>query len=730
MGRFTSTSRFDTNGKRLARSTYASRRSLVRSTAEQNEALQRMLVADIELVIRKHQQTLESRMEALAERQEQVLEQLMRLSVRNSLRRSPTHQLAPAQSLDTEGLMDSTWQEPPEKPQPSKVASDSEDASEPATDVGPGVAVVAVEPSCAPDSRQRSSAWSNPSRRRDTHASSKRRSLSSQLSGSDDEEGEDGERKGKLAGTLVDEEQRKKMKAKRASMAAPHKSIEDFSDDEEVRTFWDSIEDIVNGRYFEVFFCILIISNTMFLGVEVEYVAYFRVEESPFAFYAITQVYIVAFIIEIVLRLMAHRSDFFCSADAGWNAFDGCLVLCSVLDSLLGIVRMFSPNTFETQNMTYIRMIRILKTVRIFRVFRIMRFFRSLRILVYSVLNTLRSLFWTMLLLTLILYIFGILFTQATVVHLVSTRSTGPPQLVWAMEHYYGSLLRSIFTLFKTITGGVTWQEVCEPLGFLSWMWAAMFVLYVSFTSFAVLNVVTGVFCETAIESAQEEQDEAISSHLASKEKFVARLTNIFKNLDADKSGSLTIDEFEKSLEDETLRAYFASMDLGVQEAWTLFKLLDTDGSHIIDIDEFVSGCLRLRGNAKSIDIAMLTYESRWMIERFSTFTSYIDQQFELLWDHFQEKADREEEEEWEAAEAARLRNGNGELAHGEEAKKWSVVGGSNKVARVSLLSKASKVSGVGKVPKRVSLQTAANAPDTADRDDDQVSVGSETRSL
>eukprot|EP00415_Alexandrium_ostenfeldii_P001208 UN1208 len=158
-----------------------------------------------------------------------------------------------------------------------------------------------------------------------------------------------------------------------------------------------------------------------------------------------------------------------------------------------------------------------------------------------------------------------------------------------------------------------------------------LFIMYVAFTSFAVLNVVTGVFCETAIAGAQEEREEAVTQQMDLKSKLFARLQEIFEDLDMDSSGGLTIDEFEQSLDDERLKAYFASMDLDISEAWNLFKLLDTDGSHIIDIREFVEGCFRLRGSAKSIDIAMLTYESRWMIERFSAFAESVEEQFDIL---------------------------------------------------------------------------------------------------
>merc|ERR1712151_1422577 len=51
-------------------------------------------------------------------------------------------------------------------------------------------------------------------------------------------------------------------------------------------------------------------------------------------------------------------------------------------------------------------------------------------------------------------------------------------------------------------------------------------------------------------------------------------------------------------------RAFFASLEIEVETAWEIFKLLDIDGGGTLDIEEFVTGCLRLRGPAKALDVA------------------------------------------------------------------------------------------------------------------------------
>merc|ERR1712032_1070335 len=83
----------------------------------------------------------------------------------------------------------------------------------------------------------------------------------------------------------------------------------------------------------------------------------------------------------------------------------------------------------------------------------------------------------------------------------------------------------------------------------------------------------------------------------------------IFREADTDHSGTLSWEEFREHLGHPVIRAYFASLDLNISEARGLFVLLDIDGSGQIHIEDFVKGCLLVRGEAKSIDLATLRYE-------------------------------------------------------------------------------------------------------------------------
>merc|ERR1712110_97822 len=80
--------------------------------------------------------------------------------------------------------------------------------------------------------------------------------------------------------------------------------------------------------------------------------------------------------------------------------------------------------------------------------------------------------------------------------------------------------------------------------------------------------------------------------------------------------GAISLAEFEMHLRDPHMQALLQTFDIENADAWTLFKLLDTDGGGAVDVTEFVDGCIRLKGQAKSIQMAQLMYHHKWIMDK------------------------------------------------------------------------------------------------------------------
>merc|ERR1712113_1067496 len=93
------------------------------------------------------------------------------------------------------------------------------------------------------------------------------------------------------------------------------------------------------------------------------------------------------------------------------------------------------------------------------------------------------------------------------------------------------------------------------------------------------------------------------------KMTLMQQMCQMFIDLDEDGSGTVTWAEFEENLGRPQMQDYLKAIDLDPQEAAKLFSLLDTDESGEIDGEELVSGCLRLHGSAKALELAAFMQE-------------------------------------------------------------------------------------------------------------------------
>mmetsp|Transcript_4762 Transcript_4762/g.8624 ORF Transcript_4762/g.8624 Transcript_4762/m.8624 type:complete len:446 (-) Transcript_4762:100-1437(-) len=395
------------------------------------------------------------------------------------------------------------------------------------------------------------------------------------------------------------------------------------------------MQQFVNNYRFEMFFAVAIMTNSILVGVQVQYAAEHMGDDNPTSFMVIQHLYAYIFLIELLCRLAAQRLRFFCNESWFWNYLDLLIVGTSLLEVIVDIMSLLNDaDVGSTENLSSIRIVRIIRMtrlVRVFRIIRIVRFVRALRTLVYSIICTLKSLVWSMLLLVMIVYVFGILFTQATTEHMLSedsSKNTDDDELI---GKYWSSLPRSMFTLLKSISNGISWEIVVHPLSSIHWFWVMLFNGFIVFVYFCVLNVVTGVFCQSAIESAQHDQEMLIQEQIANKHMYIRKLRELFRDLDSTDAGWITINELERNLSEPRVEAFFSSLELEPSDAWALFKLLDIDQSAVVDIEEFVIGCLRLRGQAKAIDLAKQSYELKFLMRKLSLFMKFVEERFGLL---------------------------------------------------------------------------------------------------
>merc|ERR1711920_1165628 len=165
------------------------------------------------------------------------------------------------------------------------------------------------------------------------------------------------------------------------------------------------------------------------------------------------------------------------------------------------------------------------------------------------------------------------------------------------LHKWFKTIMVSWLTLFECLVGGVDWDHIIELLivEINPWM-GVLFCFYISVGLFILLNMVTGIFVDKAMNTAREEHDAQLAIMIKN---------NFFGEVE-DGDVNITWEEFRKVMDCEEMRSYFRDMKIDIGEARGLFDLIDCDGSNSVSADEIVRGCLRLRGPAKSLDLALL----------------------------------------------------------------------------------------------------------------------------
>merc|ERR1719401_1555657 len=130
-------------------------------------------------------------------------------------------------------------------------------------------------------------------------------------------------------------------------------------------------------------------------------------------------------------------------------------------------------------------------------------------------------------------------------------------------------------SLFMSITNGIDWHDVAAPLLELDFIWATVFTCFITFVIFAVLNVVTAIFCQSAVEAVQWSQDAMMDSFMKNKEVYTARFKQLFRRIDTENNGFISKNDFKARCADKNVENYFATLQLESFDAMVLFKVLD-----------------------------------------------------------------------------------------------------------------------------------------------------------
>lgn len=340
----------------------------------------------------------------------------------------------------------------------------------------------------------------------------------------------------------------------------------------------------------------VLLLNSFCVGWETNHRILYHGDLPPYS-NVVERFFCIFFVLEICVRLRDGCGVFFLGEDKEWNIFDFTIVFMQVVEQLSLLLK-------EVHwDLAPFRMLRLLRIVRILRVVRIFNQFDELHLIIASIRKTIAVLLWFMLMLLLLIYMFGVLLLQ-----LILDTAEGRFQFKDdKLQYWFGSVPRAIFTLFEAIVSGVSWDEVVNPLmRNTSPLAAIVFSIYIIVAMLAVLNMLTGVFVDRSMKFVKEDRD----FHMA------AKIHNLFMPSDSE-DYQIDWPTFQEQIRTHNeLLEYMEELGLKPDEAQGLFHLLDDDESGTVSSSEIVDGCLRLRGQARALDVALLHRDLRLLMSK------------------------------------------------------------------------------------------------------------------
>mmetsp|Transcript_3069 Transcript_3069/g.6901 ORF Transcript_3069/g.6901 Transcript_3069/m.6901 type:complete len:464 (-) Transcript_3069:130-1521(-) len=354
---------------------------------------------------------------------------------------------------------------------------------------------------------------------------------------------------------------------------------------------------IIDGFSFNVYVCVTVLANAFLIGLEQD----LGNGEAGFSdrpvWYFIEVFFSLSFLGEILIRILCLGRKFFKDA---WQVLDFTVVVLAVIDTFALAI---DGNGGKLRLLTILRILRLIPAVRLVRSWSV---FKELWLLVGGLVTSIKALGWVFMVLVLILYVCAIFITTEVGQH--DEYSTGPSYdgEVWPHGEYFGTVPRSMLTLFQVITLDGWCDDIVRHVIFRQPAMAPFFVLFLFVTAFGIMNVVVGVIIENTLTAAQVANARVEQQATAERAKAMDELQAFLEFSDSECTGMISREEFHAAAQSTSVQRHLQAIGLEFEELEELLQLLDYEDRGSVELSRFVAAMRQLVGSARRRDIVQV----------------------------------------------------------------------------------------------------------------------------
>lgn len=330
-------------------------------------------------------------------------------------------------------------------------------------------------------------------------------------------------------------------------------------------------EHLLDDTKFQSCMAMLIVSNALVIGLETD------IEWNHWD--AIENLFLFLFTCELVLKLSIlgpFHMFRFSHPDFHWNAFDMFIVGLGLFDYIMTTFLGSSSGGFAT-------IFRIIRLLRILRIFRIIKFLKQLYLLAFGLVEATKAVFWVAILMAFVLYVCSIV--------LVKTIGRPPDSDPHAefMNYHFGTIIESMLTLFVLMSSpNLPAYQDEEGLLAEKPFFGLFLVGFITFGSFGIIAMLTGVISESMFEKNEMRKEEAKVEHEAMRKCLGDHANELFQHLEVDANGDAKSEDVMTLVPEMAGLLEAAGGDVDHADMVRMIENMDTDGGGTVNAVEFV----------------------------------------------------------------------------------------------------------------------------------------------
>eukprot|EP00927_Polykrikos_kofoidii_P016606 TRINITY_DN17509_c0_g1_i5.p1 TRINITY_DN17509_c0_g1~~TRINITY_DN17509_c0_g1_i5.p1 ORF type:complete len:766 (-),score=122.42 TRINITY_DN17509_c0_g1_i5:38-2335(-) len=373
---------------------------------------------------------------------------------------------------------------------------------------------------------------------------------------------------------------------------------------------------IARSNAFENLTLLVIALNSIWIAVESDLNTADIIWHADLPFIIIDNCFCAFFTFEVVVRFFSFQEKLECVKHFAF-VFDTILVIVMVLETwVISTVSLLTTDgeLMQTQDASFVKILRLARLTRTARMVRLLRSCPEVLILLNGLAVAMRSVWWTIVLLTVIIYIYALVFRQ-----LAKIPSEGSDSFA-LLQQYFSSVPAAMGAL---VLGGIIPDsaDIVRDCYGMNATCTFLIVTFILIASMALLNMLIAVICDMISVVSAVEKETLTLTYVKSK------LLSMFDTCDAD---SIVIGKaaFNRLLLNPSTARCFVEVGVDVVGLVDFSDDLFRDGQ-TLSFADFMDLVLAMRGSNTACvkDIFDLRRVMSKTLEKVTAQTSFLSSQ-------------------------------------------------------------------------------------------------------